>query len=77
MEVKNVTVATRMANGYIGQLLDFDENNDVWSNYEDRLDEFISLNDVADAKKVSLVETINCIIQSILIKTFQSYFFPC
>lgn len=55
MEVKNVTVATRMANGYIGQLLDFDENNDVWSNYEDRLDEFISLNDVADAKKVSLL----------------------
>ncbi len=57
---KNTTVATSMgSNAYLGLHLlgEFDERKESWTNYQERVEQFISLNDVESTKQVSLLIT--------------------
>ena len=56
VKVENTTVATNMGSKLNLQLLgQFCEDNELWVNYEERLEEFIALNEVADNLKVSVL----------------------
>ena len=56
IKVENLTVATRMAT-YAGQhfLGEYCEEKELWSNYQERLEQYIVLHKVPDDSKVPLL----------------------
>ena len=44
--------------GYIGKIEPFDEGQESWTNYQERLEEYFTVNDIADDKKVSALLTL-------------------
>lgn len=44
--------------GYIGKIEPFDEGIEKWSSYQERLEEYFAVNDIANDKKVSALLTL-------------------
>lgn len=44
--------------GYIGKIEPFDKVAEEWSSYEERLQEYLTANDIANDKKVSVLITL-------------------
>ena len=44
--------------GYIGKIEPYDEGQETWTSYQERLEEYFEVNDIADNKKVSALLTL-------------------
>ena len=44
--------------GYIGKIEPFDEGQESWTNYQERLEEYFTVNEIAEDKKVSALLTL-------------------
>ena len=44
--------------GYIGKIEPFDEGQETWTNYQERLEEYFAVNEIANDKKVSALLTL-------------------
>ena len=44
--------------GYIRKIEPYDEEQETWTSYQERLEEYFEVNDIADNKKVSALVTL-------------------